>query len=75
MTLLGRSLMLVAPSPGETAAGVAALLALAAPLPYGADFRPYYCIHDPSFRCGLVVQHSCLSWVLISYPQGLARGE
>ncbi|KXZ45966.1 hypothetical protein GPECTOR_49g550 [Gonium pectorale] len=49
MTLLGRAIMLVAPSPGETAAGVAALLALTAPLPYAPDFRPYYCIHDAAF--------------------------
>ncbi|GIL57407.1 hypothetical protein Vafri_12586 [Volvox africanus] len=49
MTLLGRALLLVAPTPGETSAGVAALLSLVAPLPYAADFRPYYCIHDTAF--------------------------
>lgn len=49
MTLLGRALLLVAPTPGETSAGVAALINLVAPLPYAADFRPYYCIHDSAF--------------------------
>ncbi|GIL89700.1 hypothetical protein Vretimale_16639 [Volvox reticuliferus] len=49
MTLLGRALLLIAPTPGETSAGVAALLSLVAPLPYAADFRPYYCIHDTAF--------------------------
>ncbi|EFJ46522.1 hypothetical protein VOLCADRAFT_118103 [Volvox carteri f. nagariensis] len=49
MTLLGRAMMLIAPTPGETSAGVAALLSLVAPLPYAADFRPYYCIHDIAF--------------------------
>ncbi|PNW73482.1 hypothetical protein CHLRE_14g633500v5 [Chlamydomonas reinhardtii] len=49
LALLGRPLLLVAPTPGEASAGVAALLALLAPLPYSADFRPYYCIHDSSF--------------------------
>ncbi len=49
MTLLGRALMVVAPTPGETSTTVAALLALVAPLPYALDFRPYYCIHDTAF--------------------------
>ncbi|GFR44311.1 hypothetical protein Agub_g5434, partial [Astrephomene gubernaculifera] len=49
MTLLGRALLLVAPTPGEASAGVAALLSLIAPLPYAPDFRPYYCIHDAAF--------------------------
>ncbi|KAG2431226.1 hypothetical protein HXX76_009754 [Chlamydomonas incerta] len=49
LALLGRPLLLVAPTPGEASAGVAALLALLAPLPYSADFRPYYCIHDAAF--------------------------
>jgi hypothetical protein len=29
---------------------VAALVALVAPLPYAADFRPYYTIHDADFK-------------------------
>lgn len=49
MTLLGRALMVVAPTPGETSTTVAALLALVAPLPYALDFRPYFCIHDTAF--------------------------
>jgi len=28
---------------------VAALIALITPLPFSADFRPYFTIHDPSF--------------------------
>lgn len=34
----------------ECSAGVAALLAMIAPLPYSADFRPYFVIHDPVFN-------------------------
>ncbi len=30
-------------------AAVAALVALITPLPYSADFRPYFTIHDPAF--------------------------
>ena len=29
---------------------MAALIALISPLPYSADFRPYFTIHDPDFR-------------------------
>ncbi|KAG2489782.1 hypothetical protein HYH03_011732 [Edaphochlamys debaryana] len=49
MTLLGRPLLLMAPSPGEASSAVAALISLIAPLPYAPDFRPYYGIHDTSF--------------------------
>lgn len=34
---------------GDCSTAVAALLALITPLPYSADFRPYFTIHDPSF--------------------------
>ena len=34
---------------GECSATVAALVALVTPLPYSADFRPYFTIHDPAF--------------------------
>ncbi len=34
---------------GECSAAVAALVALVTPLPYAADFRPYFTIHDPAF--------------------------
>lgn len=29
---------------------MAGLLALVSPLPYSADFRPYFTIHDPDFQ-------------------------
>ena len=35
---------------GECSTAVAALIALISPLPYSADFRPYFTIHDPDFR-------------------------
>ena len=34
---------------GECSATVAALVALVTPLPYSADFRPYFTIHDAAF--------------------------
>ena len=34
---------------GVCSAAVAALVALITPLPYSADFRPYFTIHDPAF--------------------------
>lgn len=34
---------------GECSRAVAALIALVAPLPYSADFRPYFTIHDSVF--------------------------
>ena len=34
---------------GVCSAAVAALIALITPLPYSADFRPYFTIHDPAF--------------------------
>ncbi|KAK9810174.1 hypothetical protein WJX72_006112 [[Myrmecia] bisecta] len=49
MVALGLPLMVTAPSPGESSAAVAALLSLISPLPYSADFRPYFTIHDPDF--------------------------
>jgi len=41
--------MVVGLNPGETSAAVAALTSLIAPLPYAADFRPFFTIHDPDF--------------------------
>ncbi len=35
---------------GVCSAAVAALVALITPLPYSADFRPYFTIHDPDFE-------------------------
>ena len=37
-------------SPGECSTAVAALIALISPLPYSADFRPYFTIHDPDYQ-------------------------
>ena len=34
---------------GECSNAVAAMVALISPLPYSADFRPYFTIHDPAF--------------------------
>lgn len=49
LMLLNEPLMVVAPSPSECSAAVAALVALVAPLPYAGDFRPYFTIHDRAF--------------------------
>lgn len=48
--LLAEPLLVLAPSPGECSTAVAALIALISPLPYSADFRPYFTIHDPDFQ-------------------------
>ncbi|DBA67049.1 TPA: hypothetical protein ACH3X2_001381 [Trebouxia sp. C0005] len=48
--LLAEPLLVLAPSPGECSTAVAALIALVSPLPYSADFRPYFTIHDPDFQ-------------------------
>ena len=37
-------------SSGECSTAVAALIALISPLPYSADFRPYFTIHDPDYQ-------------------------
>ena len=41
---------------GDCSSAVAAVIALISPLPYSADFRPYYTIHDPSFGALLANQ-------------------
>jgi hypothetical protein len=50
LAVTGAPLLVVAPTPTECSAAVAAAVSLSHPLPYAADFRPYYTIHDPSFR-------------------------
>lgn len=47
--VLGQPLLVASPGPAACSAAVTALISLVAPFPYGADFRPYYTIHDPSF--------------------------
>jgi hypothetical protein len=47
--LCGEPLLVAAPSPAAASAAVAALLSLTAPLPPGADFRPFFTVHDPAF--------------------------
>ena len=49
LTLTGQPLVIVAPSPVECSAAVAALISLISPVPYASDFRPYFTIHDPEF--------------------------
>lgn len=34
---------------GDASAAVAALISMISPLPYSADFRPYFTIHDENF--------------------------
>ncbi|KAK9853379.1 hypothetical protein WJX84_012047 [Apatococcus fuscideae] len=48
--VLAEPLLVIAPSPGECSAAVAALTALITPLPYSCDFRPYFSIHDSEFQ-------------------------
>lgn len=50
LILTGQPLAVIAPSPGECSSAVAALISLIAPVPYSADFRPYYTIHDATFH-------------------------
>eukprot|EP00884_Botryococcus_braunii_P007607 jgi/Botrbrau1/16848/Bobra.150_2s0070.1 len=47
--ILALPLLVASPTPAECSSAVAALLALIGPLPYSADFRPYFVIHDPAF--------------------------
>jgi hypothetical protein len=49
LLLLGEPLLLIAPTPSQCSEAAAALVNLIAPLPYSADFRPYFTIHDPDF--------------------------
>lgn len=48
--LLNEPLLAVAPSPGACSSAVAALISLVAPLPYSADFRPYFTVEDAEFH-------------------------
>ncbi|KAH7618742.1 putative Protein DENND6A [Nannochloris sp. 'desiccata'] len=48
--LLGEPLLVASPTPLACSAACAALASLLAPLPYSADYRPYFTIHDPAFR-------------------------
>eukprot|EP00210_Caulerpa_lentillifera_P003661 g3495.t1 len=50
MTLTNQPLVIVAPTPVECSNAVAALLSLISPVPFAADFRPYFTIHDPEFQ-------------------------
>lgn len=49
LMLLAEPIMVVGPTPGDCSNAVAALVSLMAPLPYSADFRPYFTIHDVAF--------------------------
>ncbi|KAK9805887.1 hypothetical protein WJX73_001357 [Symbiochloris irregularis] len=49
MVVTAQPILIVAPSPGECCNAVAALLAIATPLPYSTDFRPYFTIHDAEY--------------------------
>jgi hypothetical protein len=47
--LLGEPLLVAAPTPAACSEACSALASLIAPLPYSADYRPYFTIHDPAF--------------------------
>ncbi len=47
--LLGEPLLVASPTPAACSDACAALASLLAPLPYSADYRPYFTIHDPAF--------------------------
>ncbi|WIA20426.1 hypothetical protein OEZ85_004839 [Tetradesmus obliquus] len=49
LLITAQPLMVVGLTPRDTSAAVAALMGLIAPLPYAADYRPYFTIHDPDF--------------------------
>ncbi|CAK0733784.1 hypothetical protein CVIRNUC_000332 [Coccomyxa viridis] len=49
LMVLAQPLMVIAPSPGACSGAVSALISLITPLPYTADFRPYFTIHDSIF--------------------------
>lgn len=50
MVLTNQPLVIVAPTPVECSNAVAALISLITPIPFGADFRPYFTIQDPEFQ-------------------------
>ncbi|KAG1666410.1 hypothetical protein FOA52_006519 [Chlamydomonas sp. UWO 241] len=50
MALCGEPLLVVGLTPSDSSSAVAALVSLLAPLPLRLDFRPYYTIHDPTFK-------------------------
>lgn len=52
LALLGKPLLVMSPSPSDCSAAVAALISLMAPVPFSADFRPYYTIQVPGRRGG-----------------------
>lgn len=56
MMVVGAPLMVVAPSPTECSRAVAALVCLVTPLQFLGDHRPYFTIHDPSFRQLMLAQ-------------------
>lgn len=82
LVLLGRPLMVVAPCPADASNTVAALLSLLAPLPYCADFRPYYTIQvnsssnkwarRPWCRC---YDHGCAVTDAVAVPRGQPREQ
>lgn len=47
--LSGEPLLIASPSPVSCSGAISALVSLVAPLPYCADYRPYFTIHDPAF--------------------------
>ncbi|XP_078444444.1 polarity axis stabilization protein [Wolffia australiana] len=49
LVLVGEPILVIAPTPPESSAAVAALVSLAAPLLCSLDFRPYFTIHDKDF--------------------------
>ena len=49
MLLIGAPLLVASPNPAACSGATAALLSLIAPLPYCADYRPYFTIHEPAF--------------------------
>jgi hypothetical protein len=49
LMVVGKPVLVVAPSPAQCSEAVTALVSLVAPLLYSVDFRPYFTIHDPDF--------------------------
>jgi hypothetical protein len=47
--LLGEPLLLASPTSQGCSNACTALVSLLAPIPYSADYRPYFTIHDPAF--------------------------
>lgn len=49
LVALGEPILVFAPTPSQCSAAVLAIIGLIHPFPFTGDWRPYFCIQDPSY--------------------------